>query len=134
MLVFLYPEDSANFVNSVPVKFILLLLCWLVVTAIAFLVYFLYHLPQPRRLVANTWRFTVAIAIISSGASVLGLPRLTSVVFGPENLDVTASIVWDAAAGGSAATVAVSLVLLPVTAWLYFYVVQWEREHGPLIV
>lgn len=123
-----------RFIDSIPVKFILLFLCWLLVTAIAFLVFFLYHLPQPRRLVANTWRFMASIAVVSSGASALGLPRLVGVTVDPQIPSTKFVIDWGSAATSVTATVTVSLVLLLVAAWLYVYLIQWEMKHGQLTV
>ena len=134
LLVFLYPIESADFINSVPVKFVLLFLCWLLVTTIAFLLFYLYYLPQPRRLVISTWRFMAGIGIVSSGASVLGFPRLVGGDLNPETFALKFWLEWQEAAKAATATVAVSLILLTLISWLYVYLFQWEKKHGRLTV
>lgn len=121
-------------IDTVPVKFILIVLNWLVITGIAFFAYFLYHLPQPRRLVANTWRFSLAIAVMSSAASYLGFPKLLEITFDPQNPAHEFAMKWEAAETGSAATLAVSLTMVVLSAWLYIYLCQWEQRYGRLIV
>ena len=125
LLVFLYPVESADFINSVPVKFVLLLLCWLLATATAVVVFFIFYIPEPRRLAANTWRLLAGIGIVSSGASVLGFPRLMGgdlVMRGdlnPEDFSASFKVEWQEAANAATATVAVSLFLLVVMALIY---------------
>ena len=134
LVVYLYPEASARVIDSVPVKFILIILCWLVLTGIAFSIYFLYHLPHPRRLVANTWKLSVVMAVTSIAASYLGFPRLLEFTFDPQNNGSTFAAKWEAVETGSALTLVVSGAMVIVSAWLYFYLHQWEHKHGRLIV
>lgn len=132
LFVFLFSEQSFKFIDSIPVKFILILLCWLLVVTIAVIVWFLFHLPRALRLVFNAQRLIVGIMIVSTGGSILGYPRLTSMVFDPVTAATALEFHWEEAMGASALVLVISLTAFLIATWLYVYVLRLELIYGPL--
>lgn len=108
------------------------MLCWLLAVTIAVIVWFIFHLPRALRLVVNAQRLIAGIMIVSTGGSILGYPRLTSIVFDPVPAAMALEIHWEEAIGASALVLAISLTAFLIATWLYVYVLRLEHIYGPL--
>ena len=131
--IYLFPDRAVLFLDRLPIKFILILIGWLLMALIAVIIYFKSYVPPVRRLVVSTWRFMISISILSTSASILGVPSLASASFNPKDPSVL-NFEWEAATQATSWTLAVALLSVIITAWMYIYLLQYEQKHGPLIV
>ncbi len=126
------PEQSFKIIDSVPIKYVLFVLCWLLAVTITAIVWYYFYLPRGLRIVVGAQRLIAGIMIVSTGGSILGYPRLTSIEFDPASATPVLQIHWEEVIGASALVLAISLVGFLIATWLYLYVLQFERIYGPL--
>jgi hypothetical protein len=141
VLIYAAPEAAFKSMDNVPVKLLLCVAILVGLIAIGVLLYYSWYLPEPRRLLATTWRFMASICTISIGASVLAIPSLAKVDVGARisgdagiSSGAAANFEYVAAKGAAVCTTIVGLILVVTVTWLYVELVKWEHQHGRLYI
>lgn len=131
-LVYAFPQEAYREIDKVPVKFLLATLCWLLVTAIALIIWFLRHLPRAPLLVMGTRRIIIAVGIPATGATFVGWPKLNSfkIVSGEVFPNVDFNLIDIAIGTGPVFLIFVSALII-ITRY-YVEILKYEAVHGPL--
>lgn len=135
--IYTFPNEAFRFLDNVPVKLLLTVLIWIGLIVICMAVYFRWYVPEPRRLLANTWRFMVYISTVSICTSVLAIPSLAKVEVdakvgsdGDAVGGAVANFEYVAAKSAAVFTTVVGLVLVVAVSWFYVELLKWEHQHG----